>query len=115
MHGDGSNGEGIDVEPRGGTTVVRAYGEMDIDRAQDFREVLLAVLSAEPRPGTVVVDLQGLSFCDSSGLNALLNARTVAAEGGQSFSLAAPGQQVLRLMEITGVTALFTIEPVPPS
>ncbi|MFJ5548744.1 STAS domain-containing protein [Streptomyces sp. NPDC093225] len=115
MHGDEINGSGIDVEPRGSTTVVRPSGEMDIDRAQHFRDMLLAVFSAEPRPDAVVVDLQGLSFCDSSGLNVLLNARTVAAEGGQSFSLAAPRQQLLRLMEMTGAATLFAIELAPPS
>ncbi|MFB6811460.1 STAS domain-containing protein [Streptomyces sp. NPDC056387] len=91
MHGDSVNsGNGIEVEARGPTAVVRLAGEMDIDRAEDFRQALDAVLSDTQRPHTVVIDLHGLSFCDSSGLNALLNARTTAAESGQTLYLAAP-------------------------
>ncbi|MEV6734207.1 MULTISPECIES: STAS domain-containing protein [unclassified Streptomyces] len=112
MHGDGS--EDIDVEVHGSATVVRPHGEMDISRAEHFRQVLFAALSGERFPHDVVVDLQHLSFCDSSGLNALLAARTVAAESGQNLYLAAPREQFTRLLKITGAEDLFTIEPVPP-
>ncbi|WP_327280810.1 MULTISPECIES: STAS domain-containing protein [unclassified Streptomyces] len=115
MRGDGESGsEGVEVEVRGSTAVVRLYGEMDIDRAENFREVLLAVLSDAQRPRTVVIDLDRLSFCDSSGLNVLLNARTVAAESGQNLYLAASGEQFVRPLEITDAGDLFTIELVAP-
>ncbi|MFB6808283.1 STAS domain-containing protein [Streptomyces sp. NPDC056387] len=115
MHGDSVNGgNGIEVEARGPTAVVRVSGEMDIDRAEDLRQALYAVLSDAQRPHTVVVDLQGLSFCDSSGLNALLNARAAAAESGQTLYLAAPREQFVRVLEITGALELFTIEGAPP-
>ncbi|MFK0047662.1 STAS domain-containing protein [Streptomyces sp. NPDC090741] len=76
--------------------------------------MLLAALSGEQLPHDLVVDLQYLSFCDSSGLNALLAARAVAAESGQIFYLAAPREQFMRLLEITGAVDLFAIEPAPP-
>ncbi|MFI6149714.1 STAS domain-containing protein [Streptomyces sp. NPDC051109] len=115
MRGEGGDGsEDIDVEVHGGATVVRPHGEMDIGRAEEFRRVLLTALSGEGTPHDVVVDLQHLSFCDSSGLNALLVARAVAAESRQNLYLAAPREQFMRLLEITGAGDLFTIEPVPP-
>ncbi|MEU8437200.1 STAS domain-containing protein [Streptomyces sp. NPDC029216] len=61
-----------------------------------------------------MVDLQHLSFCDSSGLNALLAARTAATESSQNLYLAAPREQFTRLLKITGAGELFTIETVPP-
>ncbi|MEU8843081.1 STAS domain-containing protein [Streptomyces roseus] len=91
----------IDVEVHGTTTVVRPYGEMDITHAPDFRDVLVAVPSDERRPHAVVVDLQYLTACDSSGLNVLLAASALAADSGQGLSLAppapppAPGGRVL--------------------
>ncbi|MFJ3908155.1 STAS domain-containing protein [Streptomyces vinaceus] len=112
MHGEGSGD--IDVEVHGSATVVRPHGEMDISRADHFRQVLLAALSGARRPHDVVVDLQHLSFCDSSGLNALLAARTAAIESSQNLYLAAPREQFTRLLKITGAGDLFTIEPVPP-
>ncbi|WP_371681535.1 STAS domain-containing protein [Streptomyces sp. NBC_01276] len=74
----------IDVEVHGSATVVRPHGEMDISRAGHFRHVLLDALSGERLPYDVVVGLQHLSFCDSSGLNALLAARTVAPSRGRA-------------------------------
>ncbi|MFG2987663.1 STAS domain-containing protein [Streptomyces sp. NPDC048258] len=112
MQGEGS--EDIDVEVHGSATVVRPHGEMDISRAEDFRQVLFAALSGEGLPHDVVVDLQHLSLCDFSGLNALLAARAVAAESSRNLYLAAPREQFTRLLKITGAGDLFTIEPVPP-
>ncbi|MFJ4776205.1 STAS domain-containing protein [Streptomyces sp. NPDC088762] len=115
MQGDDQNGrEGLEVEAHDGTTVVRPYGEMDLGRAADFRRALLSALTDAPRPQQVAVDLRHLAFCDSSGLNALLHARALAAEHGQSLRLVAPQLQFLRLLELTGALPLFTIEPDPP-
>ncbi|MEU2390309.1 STAS domain-containing protein [Streptomyces sp. NPDC007369] len=115
MHSrSGDRGPGIEVDTRGGTVVVRPYGEMDIARAQTFRQALFEALTGEPRLSDVVVDLQHLAFCDSSGLNALLDARTAVAATGQHLYLAAPRAQFLRLLEVTGTKELFTIEPAPP-
>ncbi|MER7537577.1 STAS domain-containing protein [Streptomyces sp. NPDC097704] len=110
----GDDREDIDVEADGTTTVVRPYGEMDMTRADEFRQVLLAALSTGGPGHHVVVDLRYLSFCDSSGLNALLAARATAAETGRHLSLAAPTSQFLRLLEITGIPDLFPIAQLPP-
>ncbi|MEV7416333.1 STAS domain-containing protein [Streptomyces sp. NPDC089919] len=116
MHGDDETGRsGIESETRDdGSAVVRPRGEMDIDGAAAFRRAVLEALVGPPRPPRVVVDLQDLSFCDSSGLNALLEARNAATEHGQALHLAAPRDQLLRLLELTCTTELFTIDPVPP-
>ncbi|MFC9816734.1 STAS domain-containing protein [Streptomyces virginiae] len=59
------------------------------------------------------MDLTAMSFCDSSGLNALLGARLHAEEAGHRLRLAAPCQQVVRLLEMTGAIEVFTIDPAP--
>ncbi|MFJ3202905.1 STAS domain-containing protein [Streptomyces sp. NPDC086989] len=115
MHDEQPAGsEGIAVEVHGTTTVVRPHGEMDLARADDLRKVLLAALSGDQRPHDLVVDLQHLSFCDSSGLNVFLHARAVAGNSGQHLYLAAPREQFTRLLKITGAADLFEVEPVPP-
>lgn len=112
---DGEDGsEPIEVEARGGITVVRPYGEMDIVRAAAFHRALHDALTAVPRPARVMVDLQHLAFCDSSGLNALLTARNLAAAAGQELRLAGPRRQFLRLLEMTGAVDLFQVDPAPP-
>ncbi|MFE1807220.1 STAS domain-containing protein [Streptomyces sp. NPDC059533] len=93
---------------------VRPYGEMDMARAAAFRQAIFEALAGEPRLSDVVIDLQHLVFWDSSGLNALLDARAAVATTGQTLHLAAPRNQFLRLLELTGTTELFSIDPAPP-
>ncbi|MFK0046050.1 hypothetical protein ACIQU4_18430 [Streptomyces sp. NPDC090741] len=49
------------------------------------------------------------------GVDAELPARAVAAESRQNLYLAAPREQFLRLLELTGTGDLFTIEPAGPA
>ncbi|MFJ9597929.1 STAS domain-containing protein [Streptomyces virginiae] len=57
----------------------------------------------------MVVDLAELSFCDSAGLNALIQAHRIAAGHGKRLTLSSPQTQTLRLLKMTGADALFPI------
>ncbi|MFD3698815.1 STAS domain-containing protein [Streptomyces sp. NPDC058646] len=89
--------------------VVQVGGEMDIDRAPMLWEAVEAVITRPDSPGEVVVDLAELTFCDSSGLNALLQARITAEKHGRRLSLRAPSPQVVHLLELTGTAKLFPV------
>ncbi|MGW6691115.1 STAS domain-containing protein [Streptomyces sp. NPDC054961] len=95
--------------------MVRLSGEMDITRASEVRTVLLHAVTRPDGPAEIVIDLSDLTFCDSSGLNALLRARLEAVESGHTLRLAAPTHQMLRLLELTGTLQLFPIDPAPPA
>jgi anti-sigma B factor antagonist len=60
--------------------------------------------------GTVIIDLGDVFFIDSSGLRSLLGASRRARERATTVTLRHVGAEVLRLLEITGTTAHFTIE-----
>src|SRR3954465_6048288 len=51
------------------SVIVTVFGEIDLSTADQVTSEILAVTDGLPR---VVVDLSGVSFVDSSGLNALL-------------------------------------------
>lgn len=89
--------------------VVQVGGELDIDRAPMLREALDRVLARADCPGEVVVDLAGLTFCDSSGLNALLQARITAEKTGRRIVLRAPSERFVQLLELTATTHLFPV------
>ncbi|MFD7027351.1 STAS domain-containing protein [Streptomyces sp. NPDC059917] len=91
--------------------VVRVAGEIDIQHAGELESLITAAL-ADAGPATeIVVDLSNSSFCDSSGLNALLRAREAASRSGRVLSLAAPSHQMLRLLDLTGTAPLFPLRP----
>ncbi|MEU9253763.1 STAS domain-containing protein [Streptomyces sp. NPDC048270] len=89
--------------------VVHVGGEMDIDRVSMLHDALHAAITQPGGPEEIVVDLSELLFCDSSGLSGLVQARHTAAEHGRHISLRAPRPQFLRLLEMTGADALFTV------
>ncbi|MEV7415593.1 STAS domain-containing protein [Streptomyces sp. NPDC089919] len=107
-------GADIPVQHQDDMVVVRPTGELDIDRATGLKRVLLAELARTPQPGRLVVDMTGVTFCDSTGLNALLTARRQAGDQNVPLVLSGARDQFLRLLELTDTLLLFTLEPAPP-
>ncbi|WP_406513984.1 STAS domain-containing protein [Streptomyces sp. NBC_00161] len=99
----------MQVESAPRSVVVRVGGEMDIDWAPLLYEALESVITRPDCPGEIVVDLAELTFCDSSGLDALLQARLTAEGHGRTIRLHAPSPQVTRLLEVTGTDQLFPV------
>ncbi|MFI6449679.1 STAS domain-containing protein [Kitasatospora sp. NPDC050543] len=91
----------------GPAQVVHLDGEVDQDQRQRLESTLARAVA--DRPPRLVVDLAGLSFGDSTGLNALLKTRIAARAAGFPLGLAAPTSQTRRLLEITGADEVFTI------
>lgn len=57
----------------------------------------------------LILDLSKVTFCDSSGFNALIRLRRRAEEAGGRLLLAAPPEQVVRLLALSGAQVLFPI------
>ncbi|MFD3701497.1 STAS domain-containing protein [Streptomyces sp. NPDC058646] len=60
---------------------------------------------------TLVLDLSAVTFMDSSGLNTLLTLRNRTAAEQGTLELCGLPDQALRLLDITGARALFTLTP----
>ncbi|WP_329611676.1 STAS domain-containing protein [Kitasatospora herbaricolor] len=91
--------------------VVQATGELDLDGAPVLHAALRRALTTGPPGSDLVIDLAGVTFCDSSGLNALLRARIETGRSGLNLHLARPAHAVARLLEITGADKVFPIDP----
>jgi anti-anti-sigma factor len=98
----------VDVTPAGpGPALVVLAGEMDIVSAGAFTESMTELDSSVP--DALVIDVGGLTFIDSSGISALVQAaRNVEARGGRAV-IAAPAGHVQRVFDITGVGDVVTI------
>jgi anti-sigma B factor antagonist len=80
--------------------VIAATGELDLSGAA-LLETELERLEADPELGTVVLDLRGLEFMDSSGLRLVVLADMRAREAGRRFVLVRGPETVHRVFEIT--------------
>ena len=89
----------------GDAGVVQAVGELDANSAERLRAALDEVF-AGGHPA-VVIDLEGISFIDSSGLSVLIAAYKQASERDARLSLRSPSAAVTRLLEMTGQTERF--------
>jgi anti-sigma B factor antagonist len=84
----------------GTVAVVAPTGELDLSGAAVLQAELERV-EAEPGLGTVVLDLRGLGFMDSSGLRALALAALRLHGAGRRFALVPGAAQVMRVFDIT--------------
>lgn len=88
---------------------IRLNGRTTVDSSPDLRARLLEVLSDEPSPRVVTVDLTGVTYIDASGIATLIEALKIARHRRMTFCLQGLGGSVLRLFEVTGVLALFDV------
>jgi anti-anti-sigma factor len=82
-------------------------GELDYDSAPQLRTALEQV-PMSPRAG-LVIDLAGVTFCDSSGLSVLIAARNLTESAGTSLVLAARPPQLRRILQVTGLADIFSL------
>ncbi|MFJ9775719.1 STAS domain-containing protein [Kitasatospora sp. NPDC101157] len=90
-----------------GAVVCRLEGDLDLDTAGTARVLLDEGLASAAR--VLVVDLAAVAFCDSSGLNLLLRTRLTAEGAGKVVRLAAPPDQLMRLLDLTGASGVFPL------
>jgi anti-sigma B factor antagonist len=86
--------------------VVTVNGEVDVYAAPALKDGLTDLLQDG---SSVVVDLTEVGFLDSTGLGALVAARTTAAEKGGALPLVCTHQRILKLFTITGLDGVFRI------
>ncbi|HWC20437.1 MAG TPA: STAS domain-containing protein [Terriglobales bacterium] len=97
----------ITVENGGMNVLLRVSGRINVDSSPDFRDSLRAILSTEPLPRTVIVDLARISYMETSGIATLIEALRIARHHQIGFCLRGLGGSVLRLFEVTGALTLF--------
>jgi anti-sigma B factor antagonist len=103
----------ISTASQGGHAVVSVYGEVDLYTAPRLQTELAALV----RDGVtrLVVDLSGVEFCDSTGMNVLLSAMKRLREHGGSLELAAPRSAVRRILQVTGLDTVFSVHDAVPA
>jgi anti-anti-sigma factor len=96
----------IAVDHSGGDAIVRLKGLIDVDSSPDLRDRLQAILSTDPLPHAVTVELGGVTSIEASGIATLIEALKVARQRAIRFHLQGHGS-VLQLFESAGLLALF--------
>jgi anti-sigma B factor antagonist len=97
------------VTQEAGRAIVYVRGDMDLCSAPAFGREVVVLLGRSI--DAIAIDLHGLSFIDSSGLQALNAIRTEAAAQDVQLTLQGVPRQALRTLEVCGMDGLFTLVP----
>jgi anti-sigma B factor antagonist len=89
-------------------TIVTIFGEIDLYTAPRLHSELDGLL-AEGMPTRVIIDMSGVEFCDSTGMNVLLSCLRRARERGGDLEIAAPKPAVRKILQVTGLDSVFTL------
>lgn len=91
----------IELRQESDRVIVTLEGELDMANAPLLAEAVDdGPLSTAP---TVVLDLQQLTFLDSTGLRVILSVREKCWRRNQEFAITQGSPQVQRLLSVTGV------------
>jgi anti-anti-sigma factor len=92
----------LDIDIRDDLVVLR--GDLDMDTVGDLSSKL------EEVRGTIVLDLEGVTFLDSTGLQSLVHARQAARQRGDELILRHPSGAVQRVLDLTNMWEVLAIQ-----
>ncbi|GHA70835.1 hypothetical protein GCM10010372_82390 [Streptomyces tauricus] len=104
-----ANGLSIEGRTQDGIRVLTVRGEID----DDVCPQLSTALHVEPgtQPPRIIADLSGVTFMDSTGINALITAYHAVNSAGGWLRIAAPSPPVERILHLVGLDALIDCHP----
>jgi anti-sigma B factor antagonist len=86
-------------------TVVAPTGRLDVAGAPALKDAISEAL--KNGPPRVVLDMEGISFVDSTGLGSVIAALKQIRSSQGDLRLAAPNQQVRVVLELTTLDRVF--------
>jgi anti-sigma B factor antagonist len=101
----------ISVYRESSETIVALTGEIDLHTAPRLTGAVDAALAEDPV--RVVLDMRGVTFCDSRGLGTLVILARAAARSRAVLVLANLGDFLKRLLAVSGIGDHFVIREDP--
>ncbi|PWU68071.1 STAS domain-containing protein [Gracilibacillus dipsosauri] len=88
--------------------ILKLTGEIDAYTAPKLKEALLPLVKKDGE--LVIVDLENVSYMDSTGLGVFISALKATKEHNSELRLVSLQDRVERLFEITGLNSIINID-----
>lgn len=98
--------KGCELSRDGDWALLRVWGELDLSWSQEVRR---QVLDALAKARALAVQLDAVSYIDSSGIAALVEGFQQARAKGARFALLAPSEPVRAVLELARLDRVFPI------
>ncbi|GIF15035.1 STAS domain-containing protein [Actinoplanes teichomyceticus] len=98
----------ITVQRAPDEVIVQLAGEIDVLTVTELSTLVNDILAAEP-PNRIVLDMAGVTFCDSQGLGTLVVLSRKAQHNQTVLALANVGDFLMRVLDITGLRSALMI------
>src|ERR1700733_2938776 len=105
--------ENLLVQQHDEQLVVTLPEEIDITNSPGLRDALLAVIGRQP--AMVIADMTATTFCDSSGMHAIVTAYRQALASGSDLRLVIRHSATRWVFELSGVDNVISIYPDLPA
>jgi len=90
--------------------VVRVSGDLDISTVAQLARAIHVAATGAVKPPRLIVDLMALTFCDSTGLRALIGAvKEVDVLGGRAVLALQPGGMLEQLLDLSGLSEFLRV------
>jgi anti-sigma B factor antagonist len=89
--------------------VITLPEEIDVTNSPGLQETLLTAITRQP--AMVVADMTATTFCDSSGMAAIVTAYRQAVAAGADMRLVIGHPAARRVFELSGIDAVISIYP----
>ena len=90
-----------------GWNVIDVAGEVDVFTAPKLREAIIGLLT--DGKDHILVNLEAVAFMDSTGLGVLVGGLKRVKERGGELAIAGAQGTVLRVLNVTGLNAVFNL------
>lgn len=101
-----------------GGVCLRLAGELDLSTAPELNSAIDRLIAEGRRE--LLLDLTGLTFCDSSGIAAFVRGDNLAAADGGWLRVTGATGRVARVLQVTGLAEVLrhvhdTVDPAAPA
>ncbi|MCP5151654.1 MAG: STAS domain-containing protein [Ectothiorhodospiraceae bacterium] len=95
-----------EIRDEGGVAIVALTGDVDLETSPRVRGALLDCVGAKR---SVLVDMSGVSYIDSSGVASLVEAYQTARKSNTKFGLVQVSEAAMRVLELARLDRVFAI------
>ncbi len=99
----------VTISRRGEVDVLGLAGRLDAAGAPRAEQALRGLLEGGTR--RLLIDLRGLDYISSAGLQVLLLAAKRMEAGGGRLALCGAGEYVMDVLKVVGFASFLTLEP----